>query len=46
MLVGSFIIYGFNLFYQKIYFSQLQNVAYTSEIDFKFDLRFYIFKKT
>ena len=34
-LVGSFIIYGFHLFYQKIYFSQLQNVAYTSEIDFK-----------
>jgi len=34
-LVGSFVIYGFYLFYQKIYFSQLQNVAYTSEIDFK-----------
>jgi len=34
-LVGSFVIYGFNLFYQKIYFSKLQNVAYTSEIDFK-----------
>ena len=34
-LVGSFIIYGFNLFYQKVYFSQLQSVAYTSEIDFK-----------
>ena len=34
-LVGSFIIYGFNLCYQKVYFSQLQSVAYTSEIDFK-----------
>ena len=34
-LVGSFVIYGFYLFNQKIYFSQLQNVAYTSEIDFK-----------
>ena len=34
-LLGSFVIYGFNLFYQKIYFSQLQSVAYTSEIDFK-----------
>lgn len=34
-LVGSFVIYGFNLFYQKIYFSRLQSVAYTSEIDFK-----------
>ena len=34
-LVGSLVIYGFNLFYQKIYFSKLQNVAYTSEIDFK-----------
>ena len=33
--MGSFVIYGFNLFYQKIYFSQLQSVAYTSEIDFK-----------
>ncbi len=38
-LVGSFVIYGFNLFYQKIYFTQLQSVAYTSEIDFK-DLLF------
>ena len=34
-LMGGFVIYGFNLFYQKIYFSQLQNVAYTSEINFK-----------
>lgn len=34
-LVGGFVIYGFNLFYQKIYFSQLQSIAYTSEIDFK-----------
>ena len=34
-LLGSFVIYGFNLFYQKVYFSQLQSVAYTSEIDFK-----------
>lgn len=34
-LVGGFVIYGFNLFYQKIYFSQLQSVAYTSEINFK-----------
>ena len=34
-LVGSFVIYSFNLFYQKIYFSKLQSVAYTSEIDFK-----------
>lgn len=34
-LMGGFVIYGFNLFYQKIYFSQLQSVAYTSEINFK-----------
>ena len=34
-LIGGFIIYGFNLFYQKIYFSQLQSVAYTSDINFK-----------
>ena len=34
-LLASFVIYGFNLFYQKIYFSQLQSIAYTSEIDFK-----------
>tara|TARA_B100000900_G_scaffold343353_1_gene307038 strand:+ start:94 stop:1101 length:1008 start_codon:yes stop_codon:yes gene_type:complete len=34
-LIGSFVVYGFNLFYQKIYFSKLQSVAYTSEIDFK-----------
>ena len=34
-LAGSFVIYGFNLFYQKIYTSQLQSFAYTSEIDFK-----------
>ena len=34
-LIGSFVVYGFYLFYQKIYFSQLQNIAYTSEIDFK-----------
>ena len=27
--------YGLYLLYQKIYFSGLQNVAYTSEIDFK-----------
>jgi len=35
LLLGSFVVYAFNLFYQKIYFSQLQSVAYTSEIDFK-----------
>jgi len=34
-LVLSFVIYSLNLFYQKIYFSELQNFAYTSEIDFK-----------
>lgn len=34
-LIGGFIVYGFNLFYQNIYFSRLQSVAYTSEIDFK-----------
>lgn len=34
-LLASFVIYGLNLFYQKIYFSKLQSVAYTSEIDFK-----------
>ena len=34
-LLGSFVIYGFNLFYQKVYFSQLQTIAYTSEINFK-----------
>lgn len=34
-LMGGFVIYGLNLFYQKIYFSQLQSVAYTSEINFK-----------
>ena len=34
-LLGSFVIYTFNLFYQKIYFSKLQSVAYTSEIDFR-----------
>ena len=34
-LLGSFVIYSFNLFYQKIYFSKLQSVAYTSEIDFR-----------
>ena len=34
-LLGSFVIYGFYLFYQKIYFSQIQSVAYTSEINFK-----------
>jgi len=34
-LLGSFVVYGLNLFYQKIYFSELQNFAYTSEIDFK-----------
>ena len=38
-LVGSFMVYSFYLFYQKIYFSKLQSVAYTSEIDFK-DLLF------
>ena len=34
-LTASFVIYGFNFFYQKIYFSQVRSVAYTSEIDFK-----------
>ena len=34
-LLGSFVIYTFNLFYQKIYFSKLQSVVYTSEIDFR-----------
>ena len=29
-----FVIYGFNLFYQKIYFSQLQSVIHI-EINFK-----------
>ena len=34
-LVGSIAIYGFNFLYQKIYFSQLENIPYTNEIDFK-----------
>ena len=38
-LIGSFVIYGFNFLYQKIYFSQVRSIAYTSEINFK-DLLF------
>ena len=34
-LLSSFVVYSLNLFYQKLYFSELQNFAYTSEIDFK-----------
>ena len=34
-LLSSFVVYILNLFYQKFYFSELQNFAYTSEIDFK-----------
>lgn len=34
-ILAGFVVYGFNLLYQNIYFSQLQSVAYTSEIDFK-----------
>ena len=34
-LAAGFVVYSLNLFYQKIYFSELQNFAYTSEIDFK-----------
>ena len=30
----GFVVYGFNLLYQNIYFSKLQSVAYTSEVDF------------
>ena len=33
-LLGGFVVYGFNLLYQNIYFSKLQSVAYTSEVDF------------
>ena len=33
-LIASLVIYSLNLFYQKIYFSKMQNFAYTSEIDF------------
>ena len=38
-LLAGLVIYGFNLFYQNIYFSEVQRFAYTSEIDFK-DLLF------
>ena len=34
-IIGSFLIYVLNLFYQKIYFTEVQNFAYTSEIDFR-----------
>ena len=34
-LIAGFVVFSLNLFYQKIYFSKLQNFAYTSEIDFK-----------
>lgn len=34
-IILSTVIYLLNLIYQRIYFSELQNFAYTSEIDFK-----------
>lgn len=34
-LLSNLVIVGSNLFYQKIYFSRVQEIAYTSEIDFK-----------
>ena len=33
--ISGIIVYGFYLIYQKIYFSNLQSVAYTNEIDFR-----------
>ena len=42
-IICGLIIHTFNYIYQKIYFSQFQNFAYTSEIDFRdllFDLIF------
>ena len=42
-IICGLIMHTFNYIYQKIYFSQFQNFAYTSEIDFKdllFDLIF------
>tara|TARA_Y100000768_G_C23893725_1_gene641460 strand:- start:78 stop:1010 length:933 start_codon:yes stop_codon:yes gene_type:complete len=38
-IISSTAVYLFYLIYQKIYFSELQNFAYTSEIDFR-DLLF------
>ena len=38
-LLAGLIIYGLNLFYQNIYFSEVQSFAYTSEIEFR-DLLF------
>lgn len=42
-LIGGVIVYSLNLIYQQIYFSQLQNFAYTSNIDFKDLLYDFIF---